>query len=1035
MSNHHGTESDFELTTIQRLERLGYRPVFGMEIERPHTEVVLKDVLRAHLSARYRDLPESALDEAVHIISRPVGVDTLRRNLAFHQILTRGFDLKVELPGAPHGETEYRHIYPVNWDEPLKNDFRAINQFPIHGQNDRRPDIIIFINGLPLVLFELKNPYSEKPTVEDAFNQVQHYTHEIAQTFDFNALTVISDGITSLHGVWTSNREWYSPWKSIDGFEIEPNTTGSMKTLIEGLFPKERLLQYIRDFIVFEVVNDKITKKSARYHQFFAARLAAEKTVETYVQATRPGLTSVTDGPGRVAPPPIDRRIGVIWHTTGSGKSLSMAFLVGILRRLPELENPIFLVEVDRNDLDKQLYDQFVAARQLVGEVKQAENVDDLRALLQTAGGEVIFTTIEKFRLQEGETRHPALNTRANIILIADEAHRSQYGFAEGFARYLSEALPNAMRLGFTGTPVSLNGADTVQVFGDLIHTYDIRQSQQDKATVPIYYEPRQIRLFQRNPALESQFRAVTAGRDAENINLNIPRWSQLAAITRSKEHVEALAQDILEHFSERTRTLKGKALIVCMERLNCVRLYEALTALPGCPEIKIIMTGNLSEDPPEWSQKGYLTTKAQREAIKERMKDPHDPLQMVIVCDMWLTGTDIPCLHTLYVDKPMEGHNMIQAISRVNRVFSDKPHGLIVDYIGIGDALREATSHYTRKDGEPVDVAPDLDEKARPLFFEALTETRAALPRKDYGNWRNLDEIDLEDLYALVYGVLAADDDRRDEFLQAEARLSSAFLLVKHLDDCRTHADEIIFYQRVRKQMLKTISTRQVDRALDRAVQDLVDDSLKPQGVVDIFKAAGITRPDISILDDAFLQTFKDRPPESLQVKLLERLLADEIERRRRGNVTRARSFKQSLENTLQDYHNRLIDAKEVIEQMLAIKQQMEADAQRAQELNLSGEEIAFYDAIAANVVSIYDQPTLCAIVHDVVQTLKRNLKVDWAEAHRADIQADIRAAVKRTLKRRGVHEADLEPFLGSILVQAQALYADWPLNVSSEE
>jgi type I restriction enzyme R subunit len=440
-------------------------------------------------------------------------------------------------------------------------------------------------------------------------------------------------------------------------------------------------------------------------------------------------------------------------------------------------------------------------------------------------------------------------------------------------------------------------------------------------------------------------------------------------------------------------------------------------------------MTGNLGEDPPEWSAKGYLTTKNQREAIKERMKDSADPLQMVIVCDMWLTGTDIPCLHTLYIDKPMEGHNMIQAISRVNRVFSDKPHGLIVDYIGIGDALREATSHYTRKGGGQVDVAPGIEEKARPLFLEALQETRSALPRKDYGGWRRLSEIDLEDLYSLVYGVLASEDDRRDQFLQAEVRLSNAFLLVMSLNDCRKYADEIIFYQRVRKQMLKITAKHPSDRALDHAVQDLVDDSLEPEGVVDIFKAAGITRPDISILDDAFLQTFKDRPIENLQIKLLDRLLADEIERRRGNNVTRARSFKETLEQTLKDYHNRLIDAKEVIEQMIAMKQKMDAEAQRAEQLHLSAEEIAFYDAIAANVVSIYDQAYLCDLIHDVVRTLKRNLKVDWAEAHRADIQADIRAAVKRTLKRRKVREQDLEPFIGSILLQAQALYADWPL------
>lgn len=1008
----HGTETEFELTTLKRLEVLGYRPVFGMDLQRPHDQVVLKDVLRAWLARRYPDLPETALNEAVHGITRPEGVDTLRRNLAFHQLLTRGFDLKVELP---NGRVTYRHIYPIDWEQPENNEFWAVNQFPVHGQNDRRPDVVIFINGLPLVVFELKNPYSEKPTVDDAFNQIQHYTHEIPQLFDFNAFVVISDGITTLHGVWTAGREWYSPWKSIDGFEIEPNTTGSMKMLVEGLFPKDRLLQYIHDFIVFEVVNEKITKKGARYHQFFAARLAAQKVIETY-QALR-------------ANPSADRRVGVIWHTTGSGKSLSMAFLVGLLRRAAELENPIFLIEVDRNDLDEQLHDQFLAARQLVGEVKQADDVDDLRDLLQTAGGEIIFTTIEKFRLREGEVKHPLLNSRSNIILIADEAHRSQYGFEQGFARYLAEALPNVLRLGFTGTPISLHGADTVQVFGDLIHTYDIYQSQQDQATVPIFYEPRQIRLHLSQQDIETLFQQITAGQKPEEVNRQIGRWAALAAAARAARRMQELAGDLLAHYANRSATLKGKAMAVCMERENCVRLFEALSALPGCPEIKIVMTGNLSEDPPEWSQKGYLTTKAQREAIKQRMIDPDDPLKIVIVCDMWLTGTDIPCLHTLYVDKPMEGHNMIQAISRVNRVFRDKPHGLIVDYIGIGDALREATSHYTQGGGEG-DVAAGIDEQARPLFFQALADTHQTLPRgKNYQAWRELSEIDLEDLYALVYGVLTADDDRRDEFLQSEARLSASFLLVKHLDDCRQYADEIIFFQRVRKQIVKILPGRRPGRELDRAIQDLVDDSLQPQGVVDIFKAAGIEKPDISILDDAFLQTFKDHPPENLQVKLLERLLADEIERRQRANLTRARSFKQTLERTLQEYHNRLVDAKAVIEQMIAIKQEMDADAQRARELGFSGEEMAFYDVIASNYITVYDQDLLRDLVHDIVQVVKGNLKVDWTEPHRDDVRSAVRAAVKRVLRRRGVKAEDLEPFLGSVMLQAEALYADWPV------
>jgi type I restriction enzyme R subunit len=1008
----HGTETAFELTTLERLKALGYKPVLGLDLQRPQDEVVLKDRLLSYLAQHYPELTPTALEETVHIISRPDGVDTLRRNLAFHELVTHGFDFKIQFPD---GHIEYRHIYPIDWEHPEENDFWAVNQFPIHGQNDRRPDVIIFINGLPLVVFELKNPYDEKPIVDDAFNQIQHYTYEIPQLFDYNAFVVISDGITTLHGVWPAGREWYSPWKSIDGVEIEPNTTGSMKTLVEGLFPKERLLQYIHDFLVFEVVNEKITKKGARYHQFFAVRLAASKVIETY-QNLRQNSTA-------------DRRVGVIWHTTGSGKSLSMAFLVGILRRSIELENPTFVIEVDRNDLDNQLHDQFLAAYQLVGIVKQAEDVDSLRSLLQTAGGEVIFTTIEKFRLKEGETYHPILNTRPNVILIADEAHRSQYGFGEGFARFLTDALPNAMRLGFTGTPVSLDGADTVQVFGDLIHVYDIYQSQQDQATVPIYYEPRQIKIVLQRDDIETQFTQITANETPEEVNRRIGRWAALAVAARAKERVTKLANDLVTHFLSRTATFHGKAMIVCMERENCVRLYEAMTQLPECPEVKIVMTGNLAEDPPEWSQKGYLTTKAKREAIKQRMIDINDPLKLVLVCDMWLTGTDIPCLHTLYIDKPMEGHNMIQAISRVNRVFRDKPHGLVVDYIGIGDALREATSQYTRSGGEG-EVAAGINEKARPLFFQALEDVRATLPRgKNFANWRGLSEIELEDLFALVYGFLAADDDHRDEFLQAEARLSSAFLLVQHLDDCRPFIDEIIFCQRVRKQMLKTVPGPRPKPNLDRAIQDLVDDSLEQQGVVDIYKAAGIDKPDISILDDAFLQTFKDNPPQSLQVKLLERLIADEIQRRQRLNLSRSRKFKDALEQTLKEYNNRLIDAKAVIEQMIAIKREMEADAKRAQELGLSGEEMAFYDAVASNYMTVYDQELICSLVHDIVQVVKGNLKVDWTEPHRDDVRAAVRAAVKHVLHRRGIRQEDLEPLLGSVLVQAEALYADWPL------
>lgn len=1008
---HRGTETEFELTTIERLEQLGYGYCHGSELERDLAEVVLVDVLRRSVVARYPDLPEAAIDEAVNRFARPGGADTIRRNMAFHGDLTRGIEVRVE---HSDGRIEHQHVHAIDWDHADRNEFLVVNQLSIHGRNDRRPDIVVYINGLPVVLFELKNPYDESPTVDDALNQIAHYRNDIPQIFDFNCVTVVSDGVTTLHGMWSADPEWFAPWKSIDGFTVEAHTTGSMKTLIEGLFEKQRLLSYIRDFIVFEVVNEKVTKKGAKYHQFFAVQIAAKKTME----ACQPGG---------------EKRIGVIWHTTGSGKSLSMVFLVGILRRQPDW-NPTFVIQVDRTDLDDQLHDQFVAARALVGDVKHARSVDELRDLLQTEGGEVIFTTIEKFRLKkaDGEIEHPVLSERSDIIVIADEAHRSQYGFMEGYARYLAEALPNARRIGFTGTPISFGGADTVEVFGDLIHWYDIKQSQQDKATVRIFYDPRQIRLHLRESDIDAALKYIVDTQpigEVTDLERRKSRWATLAATAGARDRVAEIARELVEHFNDRCATLVGKAMVVCMTRENCVRLYDAITAIPECPEVKVVMTGNLSKDPPAWSKAGHFTTKMQRDAIKQRMIDPEDPLKMVIVCDMWLTGTNIPCLHTLYIDKPMKGHTIIQAISRVNRVFRDKPHGLVVDFIGIGDELRAATNTYTIGGGRG-EPAPGVSEQARPVFLECVEEVRSLLPDgADYGDWRALTRIDLEDRYAHVFGSMTEDDELREHFLQAELRLSHAYLLVKHLDDCRPYADEIIFYQRVRKQILKTVPGRRPKHDLERAVKDLVDDAIESGGVVDIFAAAGIERADISILDDSFLQTFKDKPLANLRLKLLEKLLSDEISARAKKNIAKARSFKELLQKTLQKYHNRLIDAAAVIKAMIEIRREMEDSDRRAAELGLTEEELAFYDAVAANFDQVYDDEFLRDLIHEVVQSIRRNLKVDWTEPHRADVKAGVRAAVKRVLRAKGVKPDDFDQFVGFIMSQAEALYAQWPV------
>jgi type I restriction enzyme R subunit len=1005
------SESDFEMVTIERLQALGYAHRPGGETARAHDgQVIFSDVLARHLARQYPHVPESTRAEAVRRFTRPEGVDLLRRNMDFHLRLVKGEEFAIE---RPDGTKEYVHLRALNWDEPEANTFEVVNQLTVTGHNTRRPDIIVYVNGLPLAVFELKSPWSEYADVAGALNQIGHYTHDIPQLFETNAICVVSDGLTTLHGTWPAGLEWYAPWKSIDGTNVEPGTTGSMKTLIEGLFPRERFLSYVRDFVLYENAHEKITKKGAKYHQFFAARIASEKAVE----AMRDERT--------------DKRLGVVWHTTGSGKSLSMTFLVGILRR--RLNNPSFVIQVDRTDLDDQLHDQFTVARALVGDVKHAENVDSLRSLLRTEGGEVIFTTIERFRLKEDEATHPVLSERRDIIIIADEAHRTQYGFTQGFARYLAEALPNARRLGFTGTPVSFGGADTQQVFGDVLHTYDIEQAQQDGATVKIYYDPRQIRLHLGRRDIDDALDDIAARADPDeltDLERKKARWAALAEAAGAPERVADLARDLLTHYRERTKTLPGKAMAVAMTRRNCVRLYDALTALPGCPEVKIVMTGDITKDPKEWAAAGHISTKAKRDEIKKRMTDPDDPLAIVIVCDMWLTGTDIPCLHTLYIDKPMRGHTIIQAISRVNRVFRDKPSGLIVDYIGIGDDLREATARYTKGGGRG-DVAPGIEESAVPLFLECIAAALVALPQeKNYAAWRSLTRLEHEDLCAFVWGTLLADDTNKDAFLQAELRLSKVWLLVKHLDACRPHADFIIICQQLRKGLQKAAPGGTRSRQnLDTAVRGLIDESITSEGVVDIFRSSGLPGAEISILDHDFLQTFKDKPHEDLRLKLLEQLLHDEIVHRSGRNLAQAKSLQELLETTLRNYHNRLIDASAVIQTMVQMRKDMDSTADRAVKLGLSETELAFYDAIASTHGNVYAQPILCEIIRDVVKALKRNLKVDWTDPSRTQVQAEIRSAVRIALRRREVEPEDLDALTDRVIAQAAALFRDWPL------
>lgn len=779
-------ESDIEEAAIEWLLQLKpYHYMHGENIHRNRKKAVLEDVFENFLQQTYQHVPAKVLAEVKQEFLFNAGTDIHQRNHAFHLKLSKGISKtwkeNVHPSNSPSGEKQlpsregnnsplkggkgdvdkqhFEHFYPINYKEPHKNDFLVANQFTIDGKNRRRPDLIIFINGLPVVLFEFKNLFDQNATVENAFNQVGHYIEDIPQLFETNALTVLSDGSTTLHGMYSSGIEWYAAWKSTDGINTV-NADFALETLIKGLLVPERLLQYIRFYIFHELDKGKLVKKGAKYHQYFGIQYALAETKKS--------IRPVGDG-----------RIGVIWHTTRSGKSITMAIYTGILRQLPELKNPTIIVQVDRFDLSKQLYEDFIAAKDLVGDVALAEDTNGLRTLLSGEGGGVIFSTIEKFRLKDTATgkeiEHPVLSERDNIIIIADECHRTQDGLITGFARNIRKAVPNASFIGFTGTPVDSKDSDTVSVFGDIIHTYDIKQATKDHAVVPIYYEPRLAKLHLANPVIEEEAEEITTGLNESDRNKVM--WAAAEDAAGSAERVEAVSKDILKHYINRTVNLEGKAMIVCMSRRNCVKIFDAITALEGCPEVAVIMTSNISKDPVSWNK--HIRTKEQMEAVKARFKDADDPLKIVIVRDMWLTGFDNPALHTLYIDKIMSGHNLIQAVNRVATVFKDKPSGLIVDYIGIGDRLRDATKKYTQGGGKG-EVVIDVNEAVE-MATEEINLLRTFLPANfAYAIWPGLSKGDRLKLVFSVSNYIVMDDDRCDNFLLHEKRLSSIVPVIK---------------------------------------------------------------------------------------------------------------------------------------------------------------------------------------------------------------------------------------------------------------
>ena len=997
------TESDVELAAIEWLEKQGYRYIHGSEIERHLKEVILKPNLHLFLKRQYPHLPETALQEIISLITLNTGIDLDHRNRDFHLKLSNGISYSWK---DENDEEHFEHIYPVDYEHPENNEFLAVNQFTVEGKNTRRPDLILFVNGIPLVLFEFKNPFDQSVTVDNAFNQVKHYTRDIPQIFEYNALTVISDGTETLAGMYSASREWYSPWKSINGINVVDGGH-ALHSLVNGLLVKERLLKYIKDFIFHEDHNGTLIKKGAKYHQFFGVSFAVEQT--------KKAIKPFGDG-----------RIGVIWHTQGAGKSMSMAIYTGILRQLPELKNPTILVQVDRRDLDSQLYDNFVYAKDLVGSVSHADSTDDLRRMLESDRGGVIFSTIEKFRLRNNgdrrELEHPALSDRENIIVIADEAHRTQYGLLDGFAAYLRQALPNASFVGFTGTPVDLKDADTWEVFGETIHVYDIKQAVEDKATVPIYYEPRLAKLHLANQDIDEEAEEITEALPVDEANRM--KWAAIDDAAGADSRISKVAVDILKHYVNRTETLPGKAMIVCMSRRNCVKMYDAITSLDNCPESAVVMTGNISKDPVEWNE--HLRTSEQQEAIKSRFKDPSDPLSIVIVRDMWLTGFDAPVIHTMYVDKIMQGHNLMQAIARVNRVFRDKPSGVIVDYIGIGDRLKDATKKYTKGGGKG-DVTIDINEAFEQLKVE-IENAKTYFPEDcDYSSWRSMSAGDKQLLVSHAVNSIVSDDTDAEDYLLAEKKVSALVSMVKSHPDLQSVALDILFIQHAGVAVQKLKHPVAPIRETEEEIKGLIRRSIDSDEVIDIYSMAGIEKPDVSILSEEFLIGAREKKSgHAIKIEMLRQILNNEMTRRMPKNIVKYTSLKEQIDRIIDNYHKNAEDSYTTILELYERAKELQEEDKRTKELGLSEEELAFYDILAKHKEAIKDYQLIKDLVSGITKAVRKNLQLDWFKKENA--RAAIRLAVKKQLRGK-VNIKELNDILAEIMEQAEGQYKEWPL------
>jgi type I restriction enzyme R subunit len=993
--------------------------------------------LRRSLERLNPQVPPDAIEEAFRKLTLADAPSLIAANRIIHKYIVDGVPVEFQRTDGSLGGDLARVI---DYDDIDNNEFLAVNQFTVvENRHERRPDIVLFVNGLPLSVLELKNAIDENTTIWNAFNQLQTYKDQIPSLFAFNEALIISDGVQARIGTISSDRERFAPWRTIAGETLADVSMSQLQVMLEGVFEKRRFLDLVRYFNVFEDVGGGVLiKKLAGYHQFHAVNTALEETVracalqgEAKVAEEHGTYFARRQPRGAVG----DRRVGVVWHTQGSGKSLTMAFYAGRVVLHPAMQNPTLVIITDRNDLDDQLFGTFAKCHELLRqEPVQASNRLNLRDLLQTGSGGVIFTTIHKFFPTSGEDQHPLLSDRRNIVVIADEAHRSQYDFIDGFARHMREALPNASFIGFTGTPIELADANTRSVFGDYISVYDIERAVKDGATVPIYYESRLAKLTlepDERPKLDAEFEEATEGEEVDHKEKLKTKWAALEALVGAEKRVALIAEDLVNHFERRLESMDGKAMVVCMSRRICVDLYNAIIKLR--PDwhyddddkgiIKIIMTGSAA-DPPEWQP--HVRSKSRREEFAKRFKDAKDSFKIVIVRDMWLTGFDAPCLHTMYADKPMRGHGLMQAIARVNRVFKDKPGGLIVDYLGLAHELKQALATYTDSGGSGR-TAVDQEE-AVAVMQEKYEICRGIFHGFEWSLWHTGSPQQRLSVFPAAQEHVLAQDDGKQRLIKNVIELTKAFALAVPHEDAIAIRDDVAFFQAVKAVLTKGAggNDRSPDE-VDHALRQIVSRAVSSDEVIDIFAAAGLKKPDISILSDEFLAEVQGMPQRNLAVEMLRKLLQGEIKTRGRKNVVQARSFAELLEKSITRYQNRAIETAQVIEELIALAKDMRAAEERGVELGLNEDEVAFYDAleVSDSAVQVLGDQTLRIIAQELVRAVRNNLSIDWTV--RENVRAHMRVIIKRILRKYGYPPEKQDKATQTVLEQAELLSRVW--------